>query len=899
MTVATASHSIPSHLQTRCISINSISHSPSALDKQLNNIIAASLNPDIIIGDVTAAEIKCNDPLLSKKTKEAIRLARKRAKDEQNRAKKKAARAGRKGEDLIRIGEQTRVKTLEINLAKLLPPEVQSPVIAAKAADLAKQKEKGAQVSEQLKPKKTTTPSTTPSTATAPTTTKTSTKLMNGSDEQSPPASTPDSTLTSTTVNTKILPAVVHHTSAKQTPRTLPTARIRPAVEHHHRLGPSHRAMTKPVEFVAGSEPVSIPIQILCDALLEAKVKQVRDGPPVFVASTYEAAEQAMELFIEYYKEVNRSKGKDKNGKEVSDGAPGPVGFDTETSTSLIPRSGQDTSLVQIATRDICLMFQVYRIATDPRSPQRFPPRLKAFLEDPNQIKAGVGATMDGEHLKRFYGVNCAGIVSLEAMSAERKLAPVSLQELDAMFGLPGREVVKTKAVIKCNWDKKQLDPRWIWYAAKDAFAGAIIYENMMANNVRKDYVPYNEQFPLSEKEENDEIFLLLARSLGKGKSAPLFVVQTITTNHYPRFRKLYHVEERKEQAMKRIQMLLDEGRLRLADDSKKTTSVSELGSNDIIIIKGQSISSMITTPEGVEVLKPYFNNPPLDSSAITGSQTMLIDNIISKDGLSSSEAFGAVAALDLDLMDLKLFLKGERLWDRERRPGSLVNTYIHLRNMAKKAEDLVDEIREVESADTKSTFNGSNDNNNNNNNSNNNDNRPDPIVTTETKEQLLSEPETITPQRSSEKGFTEEAAIVEASVAKEGEQEEEEGGRGGAKEKRAFLTESKMVDRKMNSFLADFIRRLLERGILHWARDGIVAISPELEKKLLDAVPSPPPQALENVDLNSNPNSTLDGEDQDQDQNVISEPGLFNSRNTEVELKTEIVADQPKTESS
>jgi len=282
----------------------------------------------------------------------------------------------------------------------------------------------------------------------------------------------------------------------------LKTILNKPRVGTHSRISSATGQDSHP-QYPFVRETISRPVQILCDAMEEAKVTRVRVIPPVFLASTSVQADQAMELFTEYYKTVGNGAG------------PGPVGFDTETTTGFLPRTGSGVSLVQIATQDLCVMFQVYRITNNNKRPELFPRRLKQFLEDPKQLLTGVSASGDARLLKQSYDVNCTGVVNLEDMAKEKKILARSLQQLDSMFGRPGREVIKTRALLGWDWDRETLDPKWVWYAAKDAFAGVAIYENLQRNNFKPGYVPYAQKHPMTEAEQESDLLDFIYRYLG------------------------------------------------------------------------------------------------------------------------------------------------------------------------------------------------------------------------------------------------------------------------------------------------------------------------------------------------------------------------------------------------
>jgi len=272
----------------------------------------------------------------------------------------------------------------------------------------------------------------------------------------------------------------------------------------HSRHPPAVRAPSPPVH---GEEHLSPSVQILCEAMAEGKIQRVKNLPPIFLASTYQDAEMMMQLFTEYYQATK------------GDCGPGPVGLDTETTTTFITKVQQEVSLIQIATQEVCLLFQIYNIlGVKQKKKIRFPPRLKAFLEDPKQLMCGVGIVGDAQGLRKDYGVNCQGIVELSQMATERRILGTSLADLDGMYGRPGREVIKTRKILGWNWDREPLDPKCIWYAAKDAFAGVAIYENMLAGQLKPDYQTFAQRFPMTEEETAEEILEVLGKICGKGK---------------------------------------------------------------------------------------------------------------------------------------------------------------------------------------------------------------------------------------------------------------------------------------------------------------------------------------------------------------------------------------------
>ncbi|KAG0264496.1 hypothetical protein BG011_006660 [Mortierella polycephala] len=417
-------------------------------------------------------------------------------------------------------------------------------------------------------------------------------------------------------------------------------SRIQPKMRKQHagqlRRQPAAKSTTQPPHT---AESLSVTLQILCEALEEAHVKRVRHVPPVFVAQTYEQAEMAMQLFTEYYRAIK--------------GSPGPVGFDTETTTAFFSRKKYSPSLIQIASQDICLIFPVYRITKQNTDRKLFPPRLKKFLEDPKQLKVGVAAKNDAKELQSAYRVSSAGIINLEDMAAENNVLAVSLAELDAMFGCPGREVIKTKALLKWNWDLENLKSEWTWYAAKDAFAGVAIFHNMRANKLKAEYRPYEQRFPMTESQVVEDVFAFLVKAIGKGKPIQLSTIEGKVILSYVRFQRIYQPCDRAPVIRKYIELLIERG-LMIRKSGKES--------------------------------KPIGPDDMVDPSAIPAVH-------VSEFGKDE----------DQDVADLRLFLELSSLWDRPTTKRTCISVYAAERacteNRALKGTDALEVMADQDTA--------------------------------------------------------------------------------------------------------------------------------------------------------------------------------------------------------
>lgn len=190
------------------------------------------------------------------------------------------------------------------------------------------------------------------------------------------------------------------------------------------------------------------------------------------------------------------------------------VGFDTET-TVYRQKDPQVVSMIQIATRELCFLFQVFRITKINNT--KFPPLLQEILTNQDIKKVGVNASGDANWIKKSYGFEMRGMVDLEKIAQQKGYAARSLRELTRMFGDPGLVLEKSRKILKWNFDAVKLDLEVIRYASSDAFAGIQVYESILKDRINEEYLNYEKRYPMSMKEEDDEIYSLILESHPKG----------------------------------------------------------------------------------------------------------------------------------------------------------------------------------------------------------------------------------------------------------------------------------------------------------------------------------------------------------------------------------------------
>lgn len=140
------------------------------------------------------------------------------------------------------------------------------------------------------------------------------------------------------------------------------------------------------------------------------------------------------------------------------------LGFDTETRPAF--RKGQKfmPSLLQLATSEAVLLFQVQACGlVQP---------LLDLLADAAITKAGVAPSFDLYSLQELAPFNPAGFVDLSTMARQRGIKNHGLRGLAAL----ACGIRISKSARTSNWANPSLSPQQIQYAATDAWISREIY---------------------------------------------------------------------------------------------------------------------------------------------------------------------------------------------------------------------------------------------------------------------------------------------------------------------------------------------------------------------------------------------------------------------------------------
>ncbi|NLX18432.1 MAG: 3'-5' exonuclease domain-containing protein 2 [Desulfobulbus sp.] len=140
------------------------------------------------------------------------------------------------------------------------------------------------------------------------------------------------------------------------------------------------------------------------------------------------------------------------------------LGFDTETRPAFHKGQKFPPSLLQLATADEVLLFQLRTTG--------LPAPLRDILSTADIVKAGVAVAFDLQTLQEIRPFGAAGFVDLAQVARRRGIANRGLRGLAAV--VCGIRISKTARTT--NWANPDLSPQQIQYAATDAWISREIY---------------------------------------------------------------------------------------------------------------------------------------------------------------------------------------------------------------------------------------------------------------------------------------------------------------------------------------------------------------------------------------------------------------------------------------
>ncbi len=152
------------------------------------------------------------------------------------------------------------------------------------------------------------------------------------------------------------------------------------------------------------------------------------------------------------------------------------LGIDTETRPSFKKGMTNKVSLLQVSTHNKCYLFRLNILG--------LPVGLIRFLEDKTVPKVGLSLHDDMLSLHRRGKFTPGNFIDLQRLVGEIGVKDLSLQKLYANFF--SQKI--SKAMRLSNWENKVLEERQKYYAATDAWACIMIYEELLRLKSTRDY---------------------------------------------------------------------------------------------------------------------------------------------------------------------------------------------------------------------------------------------------------------------------------------------------------------------------------------------------------------------------------------------------------------------------
>jgi len=146
------------------------------------------------------------------------------------------------------------------------------------------------------------------------------------------------------------------------------------------------------------------------------------------------------------------------------------IGFDTETRPSFKKGKVNRVALLQLSTNTHAFLFRLNRIG--------LPDRLKQLLQSEKIIKPGIAIRDDIKVLQHLNHFKPAGFVELQDHVKDFGIQNFSLKKLAGI--VLGMRISKTQQLS--NWEAASLTEQQLIYAATDAWASLLIYQNLYSN---------------------------------------------------------------------------------------------------------------------------------------------------------------------------------------------------------------------------------------------------------------------------------------------------------------------------------------------------------------------------------------------------------------------------------
>jgi ribonuclease D len=152
------------------------------------------------------------------------------------------------------------------------------------------------------------------------------------------------------------------------------------------------------------------------------------------------------------------------------------LGVDTETRPSFKKGRANKVALLQVASHEICFLFRLNQLGISPA--------VKRLLEDKKVPKIGLSWHDDLNMLHKSGDFETGYFIDLQNHVREIGVEDLSLQKLYANFF--GQKISKRERLT--NWEADILNDKQKQYAATDAWACIMLYEELMRLEETGDY---------------------------------------------------------------------------------------------------------------------------------------------------------------------------------------------------------------------------------------------------------------------------------------------------------------------------------------------------------------------------------------------------------------------------
>lgn len=143
------------------------------------------------------------------------------------------------------------------------------------------------------------------------------------------------------------------------------------------------------------------------------------------------------------------------------------VGIDTETRPSFQKGHSYPVALLQVATLSTCYLFRLNQIgATD---------SIGRFFESESVVKVGLSLHDDLRALGKRYRFCAKNCIDIQNIVKDYGIFEMSLQKVFAIVF--GRKISKAQRLT--NWEQSELNESQQQYAATDAWATLLLYEQL------------------------------------------------------------------------------------------------------------------------------------------------------------------------------------------------------------------------------------------------------------------------------------------------------------------------------------------------------------------------------------------------------------------------------------